>query len=577
VPKILIVGGGYAGFYTAWKLEKWLRPGEAEVTIVDPLPYMTYQPFLPEVAAGSIEPRHAVVSQRRHLRTTNVITAKVTNVNHAEKKATITPPVGEPWEFDYDVVVVTAGSVSRTFPIPGVADQAIGLKTIEEAVAIRDRLLTNFDKAAQLAPGPERDRLLTFVVVGGGFAGIEIFAELRSLASGLLPKYPQISFEDTHFHLIEAMGRIMPEVSLPTSHWVIKNLAQRGAEIHLETQLTSAVDGVIELSTGESFESDLIVWTAGVMANPTIVRNTDLPIEERGRIRTRPDLRVGTEDEIVEGAWAAGDVSAVPDLTGGGVGGFCVPNAQHAVRQGKLMAKNIVAVLRGEGPTEYVHKNLGAVAGLGIGYGVFQSGKTAIKGLPAWFAHRGYHGLAMPTWERKLRVIGGWVGNFFLGRDIVSLPGLEQPRAAFEEFAARPKPPAAAAAPAAPAAPAAAPASVAAPAAAPAVAAPAAAAPAAAPASAAKAPRAKAAPKATAEGGSTAAPAPKSTAPKSTAPKPAAGKGATAKTAATSTTAKGAPARTAAAKSPRATKSAAPVAEPVVEAPLEATEQASRK
>lgn len=213
MPKILIVGGGYAGFYTAWKLEKWLHAGEAEVTMVDPLPYMTYQPFLPEVAAGSIEGRHAVVAHRRHLKKTNVVTAKVSYVDHATKTATITPPIGEPYEFVYDVVVVTAGAVSRTFPIPGVADQAIGLKTIEEAVAIRDRVLTNFDKAALLPAGPERDRLLTFVVIGGGFAGIEVFAELRSFASSLLKSYPQIAFDDTHFHLIEAMGRIMPEVS----------------------------------------------------------------------------------------------------------------------------------------------------------------------------------------------------------------------------------------------------------------------------------------------------------------------------------------------------------------------------
>ncbi|MGG7508661.1 NAD(P)/FAD-dependent oxidoreductase [Plantibacter sp. YIM 135249] len=445
MPKILIVGGGYAGFYTAWKLEKRLRKGEAEVTIVDPLPYMTYQPFLPEVAAGSIEPRHAVVAQRRHLKSTNVITAKVTGINHAEKTATITPPVGEPWQIEYDQIVVTAGAVSRTFPIPGVADEAIGLKTIEEAVAIRDRVLTNFDRAANLPAGPERDRLLTFVVVGGGFAGIEVFAELRSFASSLIKFYPQLSFEDTSFHLIEAMGRIMPEVTLKTSHWVLKNLAERGALVHLDTQLKSAVGGVVELSTGESFESDLIVWTAGVMANPGVVRGGDLPVEERGRIKTRADLRVGTDEEFVEGAWAAGDVAAVPDLTGGGVGGYCVPNAQHAVRQGKLLAKNILAVLRGEETKQYVHKNLGAVAGLGIGIGVFQSGKIAITGFPAWIAHRGYHGLAMPSFERKFRVFWGWWNNFWLGRDIVSLEARQTPRKVFEEFASRPKPPAEAA------------------------------------------------------------------------------------------------------------------------------------
>ena len=438
MPKILIVGGGYAGFYTAWKLEKWLRRGEAEVTVVDPRPYMTYQPFLPEVAAGSIDPRHTVVSHREHLRKTTIITAAVTAVNHASRIATITPENGEPFEQAYDLIVVTAGSISRTFPIPGIADEAIGMKNIEEAVAVRDRVLTNFDKAALLPAGPERDRLLTFVVVGGGFAGIETFAELRSFASALVKLYPTIKFEDTHFHLIEAMSRIMPEVSLKTSHWVLKNLAQRGATVHLDTQLTSAVGGKIELSTGESFDSATIIWTAGVMAHP-VLRNTDLPIEERGRLRVAPDLRVVNDDGVVADAWGAGDVCAVPDLTGGGVAGYCVPNAQHAVRQGKLLAKNIVAELRGEKPTEYFHKNLGAVAGLGLGIGVFQQGKIAITGFPAWLMHRGYHGMAMPTGERKLRVIGGWVANALLGRDVASLSAVENPRLGFATYASRPK------------------------------------------------------------------------------------------------------------------------------------------
>lgn len=439
MPRILIVGGGYAGFYTALKLEKHLRRGEAEVVMVDPLPYMTYQPFLPEVAAGSIEPRHAVVSHRRHLKRTTVITARVTGINHAAKTATITPEIGEPYELEYDHVVVTAGSVSRTFPIPGVADQAIGMKSIEEAVAVRDRLIDNFHRAALLPAGPERDRLLTVVVVGGGFAGIETFAELRSLASSLLEQYPGLTIDDTQFHLIEAMGRIMPEVSLKTSHWVLKNLAQRAATVHLDTQLTSAVDGRIELSTGETFESDLIIWTAGVMANP-VVRNTDLPVEERGRLRAQAELRVVDETgAVVEGAWAAGDVAAVPDLTGGGVGGFCVPNAQHAVRQGKQLAKNLAAALRGEEPAQYIHQNLGAVAGLGLWVGVYQWRNLAIKGWIAWIMHRGYHGLAVPMWERKLRVFSGWIGHFFLGRDMVSLAARETPKAYFQEFASRPK------------------------------------------------------------------------------------------------------------------------------------------
>lgn len=437
--KILIVGGGYAGFYTAKKLEKHLRRGEAEVTMVDPLPYMTYQPFLPEVAAGSIEPRHAVVAHRRHLKKTKVITAKVTQVDHASKTAEITPPAGEPFTFEYDTIVMTAGAVSRTFPIPGVADNAIGLKTIEEAASIRDRLTDNFAKAATLPPGPERDRLLTVVVVGGGFAGIEVFGELRSFASALVGAYDTISFSDTHFHLIEAMGRIMPEVSLETSKWVLRDLDRRGATVHLDTQLASAVDGKIELSTGETFESDLIVWTAGVMANP-VVRGTDLPIEERGRLRAQADLRIVDENgEVVPDAWTAGDVAAVPDLSGGGVGGFCVPNAQHAVRQGKRLAKNLVAELRGDLPRDYFHKNLGAVAGIGLYRGVYQYRKLAIKGFIAWFMHRGYHGFAMPMWERKARVFGNWIINFLFRRDLVGIPARDVPREAFETFASRPK------------------------------------------------------------------------------------------------------------------------------------------
>ena len=438
MPKILIVGGGYAGFYTALKLEKFLGKNEAEITLVDPLPYMTYQPFLPEVVAGSIEARHAVVSHRRHLRKTKVVLGKVTNVNHAKKTATIEVAGLKPYKETYDHIVVTAGAVSRTFPIPGVAEQAIGLKNIEEAVEVRNRMMSNFDKAANLPAGPDRDRLLTFVVVGGGFAGIEAFAEMRSLATYLLRYYPTINFDDVHFHLIEAMGRIMPEVSQKTSEWVIKNLDQRGAKIHLNTQLQSAVKGKVELSTGESFESDVIVWTAGVMAHP-YVRNTDFPLDERGRITAKATLQIANGEDVVEGAWTAGDVSAVPDLSGFGVGGFCVPNAQHAVRQGKLLAKNLVAAIRGEGVKEYFHKPLGAVAGLGIGVGVFQYKKLAVKGLLAWFMHRGYHGLAIPMWERKIRVFAGWIWNFLLRRDIVSISATKSPRLQFETYASKPK------------------------------------------------------------------------------------------------------------------------------------------
>ena len=438
MAKILIVGGGYTGFYTALKLQKHLRAGEAEVTLVDPLPYMTYHPFLPEVAAGLIEARHVIVPLRRHLNKTHVVQGRVVSVDHAKKTATIEPSAGKSYTAKYDHIVVAAGSVSRTFPIPGVADEAFGMKSIEEAIAVRDRIIDNFAKAANLPKGKERDRLLTVTVIGGGFAGIETFAELRSLATAMLKQYPELTIDDTKFHMVEAMSRVMPEVSLRTSLWVLRNLASRGAAVHLDTQLKSAKDGLVELSNGMKFESDLIVWTAGVMANP-VVNSIGLPIEERGRVRSSATLQVTNADgTVVAGAWAAGDNSAVPDLTGNGVGGMCVPNAQHAVRQAKRLAKNLVAVLRGENPVDYIHKNLGAVAGLGVGHGVFQSGKFAVTGFPAWLMHRGYHGLAMPMWERKFRVVGGWIMQFLVGRDTTTLSLRENPKSYFREYAVRP-------------------------------------------------------------------------------------------------------------------------------------------
>jgi len=438
VTRIVIVGGGYAGFYTAFKLEKLLRRGEAEVVVIDPLPYMTYQPFLPEVAAGSIEARHAIVPLRRHLPKTRVITARVTGINHPAKTVTITPEFGEKFDLSYDQIVITAGAVSKTFPIPGVAETAIGMKTIEEAVAVRDKVIDRMHLAADMPPGPLRDRLLTVVVVGGGFAGVEAFAELRSMVSSMLKQFPSLSVDDTHFHLIEAMDRIMPEVSEKSAQWVIRNLEMRQAHVHLNTQLVNATDGRLELSNGRIIETDVVIWTAGVKAQ-SMLGGTGIPLDDRERICARVDLRVEDGENILEGMWTAGDVARVPDLSGGGVGGFCVPNAQHAVRQGKILAKNLVAVLRGEEPKQYVHKNLGAVAGLGIGYGVFQSGPFAVTGLLAWIMHRGYHGLAIPTFERKARVFTNWLLHLFWGRDFSSLSRTQRPRDFFEEFASKPK------------------------------------------------------------------------------------------------------------------------------------------
>ncbi|WP_280891372.1 NAD(P)/FAD-dependent oxidoreductase [Streptomyces sp. LBL] len=429
--EILIVGGGYAGFYTAWGLQKKLRPGEARVTVVDPRPYMTYQPFLPEVAAGSVEARHAVVSLRRHLSRTRLIAGTVTEIRDADRTVTVRPVRGDAYELRYDILVVTAGAVTRTFPIPGLAQRAIGLKHVEEAVAIRDRLMTAFDQAASLPPGPERRKLLTVTFVGGGFSGVEGFGELLSLATAMLRSYPELSIDDVSFHLVEARGRILPEVSDKPGAWVVRHLERRGAHVHLNTQLLSAEDGHVVLSDGEEYDSTLIVWAAGNASNPVVHNHTDLPVDERGLLLVRPDLRVGTDSEPVPNVWAAGDDASIPDLASPVPGARTVPNAQHAVRQGRRLAKNLLADLRGKRVRNYRHSSLGVVATLGLGRGIFQYKGIVIKGYPAWLMHRGYHVLAVPSWERKIRVLAVWLTAALTGRDLVSLASVQHPRDAF--------------------------------------------------------------------------------------------------------------------------------------------------
>src|SRR5690606_3028342 len=304
---------------------------------------LPYQPFLPEVTAGSIEARHVMVSLRRHLHRTTLLAGQTTAIDHAHRTATVRTNDGALRELRYDTIVVTAGAVTRTFPVPGIEQEAIGLKHVEEAVAIRDQLLTAFERAALLPPGPGRRRLLTVTVGGGGFTGVEAFAELLSLATSLLHSYPELRRDHPPFHLGDSNKRILPEVTDEPGRWVVRHLQGRGARVHLGTQVVSAADGRIVLSTGESYGNGLLVWAAGNGSNPVVARNTDLPVDERGLVRVRADLRVGTDEAPLSHAWAAGDNAAVPDLASPVPGARTVPNAQHAVRQGKRLAANLIA------------------------------------------------------------------------------------------------------------------------------------------------------------------------------------------------------------------------------------------
>ena len=429
--RILLLGGGYIGLYTALGLRKQMGRDEVEIAIVDPRSYMTYQPFLPEAAAGNLEPRHVVAPLRRELRGCTLITGSVSQIRHADRRVVVEPvEEGESYELSYDHLVIGLGSVARTLPIPGLAEFGIGFKQVEEATALRNQVLGKMDVAASTWDPELRRRKLTFVFVGGGFAGIEALGEIEDMARDAAKMFDGIRREDMRFVLVEGAGRILPEVGEELGGYAIEQLRARGIEIHLNTFLESCVDGHIKLSTGEEFEADTVVWTAGVKANPVLARS-DLPLDERGRVRTLPTLQVAGDDGVVPGAWAAGDCAAVPDLTSEEPGATTGPTAQHAVRQAKHLAKNLVRELRGQPLEEYRHKNLGTVASLGLGKGVANIGGLKLRGPAAWFMHRTYHMWAMPTLNRKVRIVLDWTTALFFRRELVALGSLQSPRASF--------------------------------------------------------------------------------------------------------------------------------------------------
>ena len=429
--RILIVGGGYVGMYTALRLQRRLRrelkSKRVEIVVVDPRSYMTYQPFLPEAAAGSVEPRHVVVPLRRVLKHCEVLSGRFVSLDHERRVARIQPSRGEPIDLSYEVVVVAPGSIARTLPIPGLAEQGIGFKQVEEAIALRNQMLDKLDIASSVTDHAARRKLLTFVFVGGGYAGIEALAELEDMVSYATRYYPDLSKSEIRFVLVEASGRILPEVSEDLGRYTVNELVKRKIDVRLNTRLESCVDGHVVLSDGEQLDSETIVWTAGVKANPVLAR-TGLPLDEKGRVKCRADLRV----EGVDGAWSAGDGAAVPDLTAG-PGVTTTPSAQHAVRQAKVLGDNIALVLNGRSPNAYAHKHVGSVASLGLHRGVAQVYGVKLRGFPAWFMHRTYHVSRVPTLNRKARVVLDWTLALFFRRDIVSLGSLQRPREEFSE------------------------------------------------------------------------------------------------------------------------------------------------
>jgi NADH dehydrogenase len=430
--RILIVGGGYVGMYTAFRLQKRLSRGAAEITVVDPQSNMTYQPFLPEAAAGNLEPRHVVVPLRKVLRKCRVITAAVSGIEDARKVATIQPAEGHAYELGYDLLLVCPGSVSRLLPIPGLAEHGIGFKTIGEAIFLRNHVLSCLDLAASTDDVERRRRALSFVFVGGGYAGVEALAELEDMARYALRYTPTLKPEDMRWVLVEAASRIMPEVSVRLSAYTVDRLLERHIDVRLDTRLDSAEGGRVMLSDGDEFGADTLVWTAGVKANP-MLQHTDLPLDHAGRLVCAPNLTV----KGVTGVFAAGDCAAVPDVTSRDPHKLLGPSAQHAVRQAKTLAENIVSTIHGGGLRDYRHKYVGSVASLGLYRGVAEIYGIKLRGVLAWFMHRTYHLSRMPTFNRKVRVLADWTGALLFRREVVSLGQLQQPRSEFEQAAGK--------------------------------------------------------------------------------------------------------------------------------------------
>lgn len=408
-PKILIVGGGYLGLYVAWNLERYRTP--LDVTIVEPNGFMTYQPLLPEVAGGHVDPSDVKVELSRVLKHARIITGSLVSLDSTAKTAEISVD-GETSTEHYDHVVLALGAITRTFPTPGLKENAVGFKSIDDAVYARNRVLESIELAASTTDDAERQKALTFVFVGAGYTGVEALAELSDVSKVAIAEHPNLSKEQLRWVLVEALDRVAPEVGPDLSVWSLGQLRSRGIDVKLKTTMKSCIDGNVVLSTDETFPARTIVWTAGVTPSP-VLDETGMPRGPKGHVSANAKLQVVTDaGDVIDGAWAAGDNAQVPDLTAAKQPAYYPPNAQNAVRQATVLAGNIVAVVTGRTPREYRHRSLGTIASYGVGRGaanIFQ--KLKLKNLPAWLAHRSYHGLAVPTLDNKKRIISGWLLN----------------------------------------------------------------------------------------------------------------------------------------------------------------------
>jgi NADH:ubiquinone reductase (H+-translocating) len=419
--RVLILGGGFGGLYAARKLERLLPPAAAHITVVNDVNFMLYTPLLPGAAGGTIEPRHVVVPLREQLRRSQLKLGTVTGADPTQRHVTVVSPEGDEETLTYDQLIVTLGSTSRTLPIPGLAEHAMGFKTLSEAIALRNRLVQTLEAAESIDDDELRHSLLTYVFVGAGYAGVEGLAELQDFAADVLEMYPRCRLHGVRFMMVEARDRLMPELSPGLAEFAGNELRRRGIEIRLGTTIERVSADSTELSTGEVIPTRTVAWTAGVKPHP-IVAKLGLPLNETGRIKVDPYCQV----EGLDNVWAIGDAAAVPDPARPGQAS--PPTCQHAIRQGRTVGHNVAAALGDAGGKKaFKYKTLGWFVDMGRHQAVAETVGIKWRGFPAWFLARTYHLSQMPGTRRRARLVTDWTVGLLFGRDTSELGQLGHP------------------------------------------------------------------------------------------------------------------------------------------------------
>ncbi len=411
--QVVIAGGGFGGFYAARALERLLPAQSARVTLINEANFLLYTPLLPGAAGATLDPRHVVVALRSQLRRTDLVIGRVTGADPAGRTVGVRRIDGEQLDLAYDQLVVALGSVSRTLPIPGLAEHAIGFKSLADATALRNQVLRCLDIAESLEDRALRAEYLGFVFVGAGYAGVEGLAELQDFAAQAIECYPRCAAQGMRWVLAEAKERIMPEVPESLSEFAERELRGRGIEVRCATTLLELTARTATLSDGATIATRTLVWTAGVKPSP-VVAELGLPLDRGGRVVVDRTLRVDAR------VWAIGDCAAVPDPARPGEP--CPPTAQHAIRQGRLVARNVAATLAGGRARPFRYRSKGVVAELGDNEAVAITLGIRWRGLPAWLIARTYHLLLMPGIGRRLRLLVDWNVALVFGRD-ASSPG----------------------------------------------------------------------------------------------------------------------------------------------------------